>query len=90
MERNRSNGEIDTSIPEEGGTAGNGIKKPKKIDPKKRKIYNNTYRLKLKGIRVDAHKKNIYTNLEGEKSIFSIRQVKNLVDLGFVVQLEIS
>lgn len=89
MERNPSNGEVDTSIPEEGGTAGNGIKTPKKIDPKKRKIYNNTYRLKRKGIRLDAHKKNIYTNFEGEKSIFSIRQVKNLVDLGFVVQLEI-
>lgn len=73
-------------IPKEGYK----IKKSKKISPVQRKIYNNTYRSRLKGVKVDTHKKTIYTDCEKAEKILLICQVKNLIKLGFVVQIEIT
>ena len=57
-----------------------------KVSAKKRKIYNNTYRLKSKGYKVEPHKHTIYAYNE---EVMNTTQAKNLIKLGFVVQLEI-
>ena len=41
------------------------VKPTYKVSAKKRKIYNNTYRLKCKGYRVEPHKHTIYAYDEG-------------------------
>ena len=56
------------------------------MSAEKRKIYNNTYRLKCKGYRVEPHKHTIYSYNE---EVMNTTQAKNLMKLGFVVQLEI-
>ena len=83
MARDRCNGKTYSAFSKKDG------KKVVKIFPIPRKIYNNTYRLKLKGVRVDAHKKTIYTEPHNEKKILLVRQVKNLLELGFIIQFEI-
>ena len=62
------------------------VKPTYKVSPKKRKIYNNTYRLKSKGYKVEPHKHTIYAY---DEEVMSTTQAKNLMKLGFVVQLEI-
>ena len=62
------------------------VKTTYKVSAKKRKIYNNTYRLKCKGYRVEAHKHTIYAYND---EVMNTTQAKNLMKLGFVVQLEI-
>lgn len=62
------------------------VKPTYKVSAKKRKIYNNTYRLKCKGYRVEPHKHTIYAYNE---EVMNTTQAKNLMKLGFVVQLEI-
>ena len=62
------------------------VKPTYKVSAKKRKIYNNTYRLKCKGHRVEPHKHTIYAYNE---EVMNTTQAKNLMKLGFVVQLEI-
>ena len=62
------------------------VKTTYKVSAEKRKIYNNTYRLKRKGYRVEAHKHTIYAYNE---EVMNTTQAKNLMKLGFVVQLEI-
>ncbi|WP_123873964.1 hypothetical protein [Capnocytophaga canimorsus] len=64
-------------------------KKSKKIEPRARKIYNNTYRAKLKGIDVKPHQKTIYSKTEDVDQVSQVRQVKNLMNLGFVIQITI-
>lgn len=60
--------------------------KKKKITPRKRKIYNNTFRLKQKGYKVIPSKMTIYHTSE---EVLKIKQARNLIELGFVLQLEI-
>lgn len=62
------------------------VKPTYKVSAKKRKIYNNTYRLKCKGYRVEPHKHTIYAY---DEEVMNTTQAKNLMKLGFVVQLEI-
>ena len=62
------------------------VKPTYKVSSKKRKIYNNTYRLKSKGYKVEPHKHTIYAYNE---EVMNTTQAKNLIKLGFVVQLEI-
>ncbi|MFK8302657.1 hypothetical protein ACI75Y_07070 [Capnocytophaga stomatis] len=62
-------------------------KKPKKIEPRARKIYNNTYRAKLKGIEVKPHQRTIYSKTEDLDAVSNVTQVKNLMNLGFVIQI---
>lgn len=62
------------------------VKPTYKVSAKKRKIYNNTYRLKSKGYKVDPHKHTIYAY---DEEVMSTTQAKNLMKLGFCVQLEI-
>ncbi len=62
-------------------------KKSKKIEPRARKIYNNTYRAKLKGIDVKPRQRTIYSKTEDVEQVSQVTQVKNLVKLGFVVQI---
>ena len=62
------------------------IKPTYKVLPEKRKIYNNTYRLKNKGYKVEPHKRTIYAYNE---EVMNTTQAKNLINLGFCVQLEI-
>ncbi len=62
------------------------VKTTYKVSAEKRKIYNNTYRLKCKGYRVEPHKHTIYAYNE---EVMNTTQAKNLMKLGFVVQLEI-
>ena len=62
------------------------VKTTYKVSSEKRKIYNNTYRLKRKGYRVEPHKHTIYAYNE---EVMNTTQAKNLMKLGFVVQLEI-
>ena len=62
------------------------VKTTYKVSAEKRKIYNNTYRLKRKGYRVEAHKHTIYAYNE---EVMNTTQAKNLMKLGFVIQLEI-
>ena len=57
-----------------------------KVSSESRKIYNNVYRLKLKGYRVQVSKKTIYSY---DEAVMETTQAKNLIKLGFVVQLEI-
>lgn len=62
------------------------VKPTYKVSAKKRKIYNNTYRLKSKGYKVEPHKHTIYAY---DEEVMSTTQAKNLMKLGFCVQLEI-
>ena len=62
------------------------VKPTYKVSSEKRKIYNNTYRLKNKGYKVEPHKHTIYAYNE---EVMNTTQAKNLIKLGFVVQLEI-
>ena len=62
------------------------VKPTYKVSSKKRKIYNNTYRLKSKGYKIEPHKHTIYAYNE---EVMNTTQAKNLMKLGFVVQLEI-
>ena len=62
------------------------VKTTYKVSSEKRKIYNNTYRLKCKGYRAEPHKHTIYAYNE---EVMNTTQAKNLMKLGFVVQLEI-
>ena len=55
------------------------VKPTYKVSAKKRKIYNNTYRLKCKGYTIYAY----------NEEVMNTTQAKNLMKLGFVVQLEI-
>ncbi|MDO4782821.1 MAG: hypothetical protein Q4A09_06360 [Capnocytophaga felis] len=64
-------------------------KKSKKIEPRARKIYNNTYRAKLKGIDVKPHQRTIYSKMKDVERVAQIKQVKNLMNLGFVIQITI-
>lgn len=64
-------------------------KSKKKILPRARKIYNNTYRAKLKGVNVKPHERTIYASIEQLERITEIKQVKNLCGLGFVIQTTI-
>lgn len=62
------------------------VKPTYKVSAKKRKIYNNTYRLKSKGYKVEPHKHTIYAY---DEEVMRTTQAKNLMKLGFCVQLEI-